>query len=69
MADQINRMMATIRAARDPQAMAQQMIMQNPALQRAMQYVRQNGGDPRAAAEKLMRENGIDINQIMNSLK
>lgn len=69
MAAQINRMMASIRAARNPQEMARQIVMNNPAMRQAMQYVQQHGGDPKAAAERLMRENGIDMNQIMNGLK
>ena len=66
---QINQMMNTIRTAQNPQTMAQQIINNNPAMRQAMQYVQAHGGSPRAAAEQLFRENGLDIRQFMNGLK
>ena len=54
-----------IKAARDPQAMLEQVLRQNPAMYQAAQYVRDNGGDPKAAAEKLAAERGIDLQAYM----
>ena len=47
----------------------QQMMGQNPAMRQAMQYIQQNGGNPKTAAEKLAKERGIDLNAVMNNLR
>ena len=46
-----------------------QMLSQNPAMKQAMQYVQQNGGDYKAAAEKLAQEKGVDLNQMLNNFR
>lgn len=38
-------------------------------MQQAMEYVQQNGGDPRIAFYKLAKEKGIDPNYILSMLK
>ena len=58
-----------LRNARNPQALVQQMMRQNPAMRQAMEYVQKNGGNPKSAAEKLAREKGVDLNAIMNNLR
>ena len=58
-----------LRNARNPQALVQQMMGQNPAMRQAMQYIQQNGGNPKTAAEKLAKERGIDLNAVMNNLR
>lgn len=42
------------------------MLLQNknPALAKAMEYIKQNGGDPETACMKLLRENGIDPAEV-----
>lgn len=58
-----------LKAAKNPQAMAQQIINQNPAMRQAVQYVSQNGGDYKAAAQKLAQEKGVDLNQMLNAFR
>ena len=58
-----------LRNARNPQALVRQMMGQNPSMRQAMQYIQQNGGDPKAAAEKLAKERGIDLNAVMNHFR
>lgn len=58
-----------LRNAGNPQALVRQMMGQNPSMRQAMQYIQQNGGDPRAAAEKLAKERGIDLNAVMNHFR
>jgi hypothetical protein len=65
----IRKTIQTLRSAKDPQALMQQMMMQrNPNMQKAMQYVREHGNDPKAAFENLAREKGFDPDEIMKNL-
>lgn len=60
-AAKIRQMIGAIKNAGNPQALLQQMMQQqNPGLAQAMDYVRQHGGDPKAAFEALAAEKGID---------
>lgn len=45
------------------------LAQKNPQLQQAMDYVNQNGGDPKAAFEKLAAEKGIDPEEVMQMFK
>lgn len=55
---------------KNPQAMLEQMIAQrNPQFMQAMDYVKQNGGDPKAAFEKLAAEKGIDPAEVEKMIK
>lgn len=66
---QIKNAIGMLKASRNPQAMLQQMMSQNnPGMQKAMQYVQEHGGDPKAAFEALAKEQGIDPNEIMKML-
>lgn len=66
---QIKNTIAMLKAAKNPQALMQQMMSQNnPGMQKAMQYVREHGNDPKAAFEALAREKGLDPDEIMNML-
>jgi hypothetical protein len=57
----IRQMIGAIRNAGNPQALLQQMMQQqNPGFAQAMDYVRQHGGDPKAAFEALAAEKGIN---------
>lgn len=42
----------------------QQMMQNNPAMSQAMQYIKENGGDPKAACEKLATEKGINLHDL-----
>lgn len=64
----IQNLARTIKGLRNPQAYLEQMMAEkNPQLMQAMDYVKQNGGDPKTAFEKLAAEKGInpaDIEQM-----
>ena len=62
-------MFGQIRRSANPQAMFQQMAMQNPQIQQVMAYVNQCGGDPRAAFFNMAQQKGIDPNQILALLQ
>ena len=61
--------LSMLKMARNPQAFANQLVSQNPALQQAAQYVQQNGGDYKAAAQKLAQEKGVNLNQMLNAFR
>ena len=65
----VRQMMSAVQAAGNPALALQQMAGNNPMIQQAMQLVQQNGGDGKAAFEKLARDSGIDPNQILAMLK
>ena len=57
----IQNLARTIKGLKNPQAYLQQMLAEkNPQLTQAMEYVKQNGGNPKAAFEKLCAEKGIN---------
>ena len=49
------------RGGNNPQAMAQQILQQNPQFAKAIQ-----GQNPRQLAEQMMKQRGMDINQVMS---
>ena len=58
-------MAQALKNMKNPQAMLEQMISQkNPQLMQAMDYVKQNGNDPKAAFEKLAAEKGMNPDEI-----
>lgn len=64
----IQNLARTIKGLKNPQAYLEQMMSEkNPQMAQAMEYVRQNGGNPKTAFEKLAAERGInpaDIEQM-----
>lgn len=54
-----------IKGASNPQAMFAQMLQQrNPAMMQALDYVKQHGGDAKAACEALAQEKGISLKDL-----
>lgn len=53
----------------NPKMLMQSMLMNNPNYKAVMDYVNQNGGDPKAAFYKMAKEKGVDPNQILSMLK
>lgn len=49
-----------LKSLQTPQAALEYLVKQNPAMKQAMEYVNQNGGDPKEAFRKLAQEMGID---------
>ena len=62
---QLRQMIGMIRGASNPQALLSKMIQQsNPAMMQALDYVKQHGGNPKAACEALAKEKGISLKDI-----
>ena len=66
---QLKQMMSAIRMAKDPQAMMQQMMMNNPQMQNVMKIVNQYGGDPMKAFYEEAKARGVDPEEIIGMLK
>lgn len=65
----LKQMLNTIRTAGNPQAMMDQMLRNNPNYSKALELVRQNGGNAQQAFYSLANQYGVDPNEILNSLK
>ena len=62
---QLRQMISMMKNAGNPQALMQQMMQQrSPQLAQALDYVKQHGGDPRAACEALAKEKGINLHDL-----
>ena len=67
---QIKQMIGAIRSAGNPQEFLRRLMQErNPALAQAMEYVKQAGGDPRAAFRKLAAEKGIDPAEVEDLMR
>jgi len=65
----IKNMIQTLKSAGNPQMMIQQMLSQNPHMKEAMDYVNQNGGNPKEAFYRLANEQGLNPDDIIKMLK
>lgn len=54
--------MNMLRGSGNPQMMLEQMMQNNPQMKDVMNYINQNGGDPKQAFYKMAQEKGIDPN-------
>ena len=67
---QIKDFVSRLKGMSNPESMLQNMLAQkNPAMAKAVQYVNECGGDPKAAFQKLALENGIDTSEIESLMR
>lgn len=66
---QIKNMIGMIKAAQNPQAMINQMMMNNPNMKQVMQIVNQYGGDANRAFQDMAQKNGINPQEIFDMIK
>ena len=69
MMGQIKQMMGMLRTAQNPNAMLNQMVMNNPQIKQVMDIVQQYGGDPMRAFYAVAEQKGVDPNEILNMLR
>lgn len=55
--------------ASNPQQAMQQLMQTNPAFKKTIDYVNANGGNPKDAFYKLAKEQGVNPDDVLNSLK
>ena len=66
---QIKQMMQMVKSAGNPQAMLQQLAMNNPQMRQVMEIVKKHGGDPMAAFRAEAKARGVDPDEILSMLK
>lgn len=65
---QLKNMMHQIRAAQNPQAALNQMLLNNPQIASVIQLIKENGGDPKTAFYNYANQLGVNPQQILNYL-
>ena len=65
----VKQLMNTVRMARNPQAMMNQMIQTNPQLKQAMDFVNSSGKSPEQAFYALANQMGVNPQEILDGLK
>ena len=65
----IKQMMSMVRSAGNPQAMLNQLAMNNPQLRQVMEIVQKHGGDPMAAFRAEAEARGVDPEEILGMLR
>ena len=65
----VQNLIGTLKAAKNPAMMLNQMAGQNPIVKQAMDIVQQYNGDQMAAFTATAKQYGVDPNQILAMLK
>lgn len=65
----VKQMMDMVRSAKNPGAVMQMLVNNNPQMAQVMQVVQQNGGDPKTAFYNLAKQRGVDPEQILSMLR
>ena len=66
---QIKNLLNLLKASNNPNQMLQQLVQNNPQIKNIIDYVQQNGGDPKMAFYKMAEEKGVNPNDIINMLR
>ena len=69
MMQKIKQMMGMIGGAQDPQAMINQLMINNPQMKQAMEIINQAGGDPKKAFYSLAEQKGVNPDDIINLIR
>ena len=69
MMGQIKQMMGMVRMAQNPQAMLNQLMMNNPQLKQVMDIVKQYGGDTDRAFRETAAQMGVDPQEVLNLMR
>lgn len=67
--NRFKQMFGMIKSAGNPQAMLQQMMMNNPQYNQAMQMINENGGDAKKAFYAMAEKMGVNGDEIINAFK
>lgn len=69
MMQQLKGMMQQVQMAQNPQLALNQLLMNNPQLKQAIDFIKENGNDPQTAFFNLARQKGIDPQAILSQLR
>ena len=65
----VKQMLRMVQAAKDPYAYLNRLAQNNPQMRNAIEYVKKNGNDPKAAFYKMAQEKGVDPESILSQLR
>lgn len=65
----VRQMVNMVKSARNPQAMLNQLMQNNPNYRQVTELINQNGGDAKKAFYALAEQQGIDPNEILDMLR
>ena len=68
-AAQVRQLFSMVKNAGNPQVMLNQMMASNPKMKEVMDFVNQNGGDPKRAFYALAKQKGVDPEEILKELR
>lgn len=66
---QIKNIMAMLRGASNPQMLLQNMMKNNPQYKQVMDFISQNGGNPKEAFYKMAEQKGVNPDEILKMLQ
>ena len=66
---QIKQQVDSLRSLGNPQTALSQLLLRDPTMKQAYDYIQTKGGNAKEACLKLARERGIDPQSIMEALK
>jgi len=69
MMQKVKQMMGIVNGSQNPQALLNQMMINNPQLKQVMDYVQQSGGDPKTAFYSMADKMGVNPQDILDMLK
>lgn len=69
MMQQLKGIMQQVQMAQNPQLALNQLLMSNPQLKQAIDFIKENGNDPQTAFFNLARQKGIDPQTILSQLR
>ena len=61
--------MNILKASKNPNMMLQNLIQNNPQMREILNYINQNGGDPKAAFYKMAEEKGVNPDDVIKMLQ
>ena len=69
LAQPVRQMMSMVRTAQNPQAVLNQLIMNNPQMKQVMDIVQKHGGDPMVALREEAQAAGISPEEILGMIR
>lgn len=66
---QIKGVMNQIKMAQNPQYALNQMLMSNPQIAQAVNFIKSSGGNPQQAFYNLAQQKGVDPQMVLNELQ
>ena len=66
--NQIKQYMNLFKNSNNPQALLQNMIQNIPQMKGVINFINQNGGDPKTAFYKMAEQEGVNPNEILDML-